>query len=174
MKNTPTYIKNLLIPTAKPQSERKVWSMGLETVIVPFLTATNTMGDTAIPHDALGAPLRLARDKDNSIRFNASGKPVVRVAKPISDAVTSIRENFVATLKGYTQNVIESRPDDYALTVETSIQAAKPIKEQEQADYDKAVKLKMELDIKDAANGDDSGDTETETETKKERELQPA
>jgi hypothetical protein len=169
MKNTPAYIKNLLLPTAKTQSERKVWSMGLETVIVPFLTATNTMGDTAIPHDALGAPLRLARDKDNSIRFNSGGKPVIRVAKPISDAVTSIRENFVATLKDYTQNVVESRPDDYALTVESSIQAAKPIKQQEQDDLDKAVKLKLEQDITDAETAGGSGDTETEP--LKEREL---
>ena len=52
---TPNYIKNLLKPTANKATSRKVWSIDLETVWLPFFTATNAMGDTAIPHEAIGA-----------------------------------------------------------------------------------------------------------------------
>ena len=45
---TPNYIKNLLKPTANKATSRKVWSIDLETVWLPFFTATNAMGDTAI------------------------------------------------------------------------------------------------------------------------------
>jgi len=172
MEKTPKYIKNLLMPTSKTTAERKVWSMPLESVIVPFLMATNTMGDTAIPYDALGAPLRLARDKDNSIRFGANGKPSIRVAKPISDAVTLMRENFVATLKDYTQNVKDSKPDDYALMVESATISAQPIKEQDTADLDKAIQLRIAESINEAEKTLNSGDTETTPVN--ERELQPA
>ncbi|GAJ15229.1 unnamed protein product, partial [marine sediment metagenome] len=64
MKDTPNYIKSLLLPNAKSPRGRRVWSIDLETAWLPFFTATNTMGDTAIPADALGAPIRLAYDKD--------------------------------------------------------------------------------------------------------------
>ncbi|GAI96126.1 unnamed protein product, partial [marine sediment metagenome] len=90
MKETPNYIKSLLLPNPKTTG-RRVWSIDLETVWLPFLTATNTMGDTAIPSDALGAPIRLAFDKDGSVKFSKTGRPVSRVAKPISDNVTLIR-----------------------------------------------------------------------------------
>ena len=60
---TPNYIKSLLIPSIKKPQGRRVWSIDLEQVWLPFFTATNTMGDTAIPVDALGCPLRLGYDK---------------------------------------------------------------------------------------------------------------
>ena len=66
---TPSYIKSLLQPTTKRESGRKVWSIDLQYVWLPFFTATNVQGDTAIPHEAIGAPLRLAKDKDGSVKF---------------------------------------------------------------------------------------------------------
>jgi hypothetical protein len=45
------------------------------------------MGDTAIPHEALGAPMRLVYNQDGSVKFSKAGKPVVKVAKDISDNV---------------------------------------------------------------------------------------
>ena len=49
MDNTATYIKQLVTPQAKSaNTARKVWSIDLEPVWLPFFTATNTMGDTAI------------------------------------------------------------------------------------------------------------------------------
>ena len=61
-----TYIKQLLIPNGKKPQGRRVWAIDLETVWMPFFTATNTMGDTALPADVLGAPLRLAYNGDGS------------------------------------------------------------------------------------------------------------
>ncbi len=167
MKNTPNYIKSLLLPTTKATQERKAWSIPLETVIVPFFTATNTMGDSTIPHDALGAPLRLARDKDGSVRFGNNGKPVIRIAKPLSQAVTIMRENFVANLKNYAETVKAEKSDEYAMQVEMAQEAAKPIQEQEQTDLDKAVKLRL-------ADTVNKAEIEPDTEPEKERELQPA
>ena len=60
---SPNYIKSLLIPSIKKPQGRKVWSIDLEQVWLPFFTATNTQGDTAIPVDALGCPLRLGSIK---------------------------------------------------------------------------------------------------------------
>ena len=40
--NTPNYIKSLLAPNTKKPQGRKVWSIDLETVWLPFFTATNT------------------------------------------------------------------------------------------------------------------------------------
>jgi len=67
------------------------------------------MGDTAIPSDALGSPIRLAFDKDGSVKFSKTGRPVSRVAKPISDSVTLIRQNFVANLQQYAEQVATDR-----------------------------------------------------------------
>ncbi|GAJ12300.1 unnamed protein product, partial [marine sediment metagenome] len=109
MRETPNYIKSLLIPTTKSPAGRRVWSIDLETVWLPFFFSTNTMGDTAIPVDALGSPIRLAYDKDGSVKFSKTGRPVSRVAKPISDSVTLIRQNFVANLQQYAEQVATDR-----------------------------------------------------------------
>ena len=42
---TPSYIKNLLKPTATKATSRKVWSIDLESTWIPFFTATNAMND---------------------------------------------------------------------------------------------------------------------------------
>ena len=127
IKETPQYIKALLMPTTKAQKGRRVWSIDLETVWLPFFVATNTMGDTAIPHDALGAPLRLAYDKDGSVKFSPNGRPVIKVAKPISESVGMVRDNFVAHLQQYTETVATGRQADYALQVEMAQKAGVPI-----------------------------------------------
>ncbi len=144
MKETPNYIKSLLLPTTKSPRGRRVWSIDLETVWLPFLTATNTMGDTAIPVDALGCPIRLAFDKDGSVKFSKSGRPVSRVAKPISDSVTLIRQNFVANLQQYAEQVATDRQKDYAKQVEMATIAGKPIIAHDTAELDKAIQLQLE------------------------------
>ena len=65
--DTPNYIRSLLMPNGNKPRGRRVWSIDLESVWLPFLTATNTVGDTAIPVDALGAPLRLAYNAVGSV-----------------------------------------------------------------------------------------------------------
>ena len=42
-------------------------------VWVPFFTATNVTGETAVPSEDLGAPLRLSKAKDDSVKFTQGG-----------------------------------------------------------------------------------------------------
>jgi len=144
LKDTPQYIKSLLLPTTKSPQGRRVWSIDLETVWLPFFTATNAMGDTSIPVDALGCPIRLAYDKDGSVRFGKTGRPVSRVAKPLSDSVTLIRQNFVANLQQYAEQVATERQEDYATQVELAQKAGLPIIAHDRAELDKAVQLQLE------------------------------
>ncbi len=134
------YIKSLFKPTTKTQSERKVWSIPLSTVLIPTLTATNAMGDTAIPHEALGCPLRLGYDKTGQVKFSQSGKPVIRVAKEISDAVRTMRENLVANLMDYTHNVITDHAEAYKAEVQLARIAGEPVYQLDKVNLDNAVK----------------------------------
>ena len=144
MNETPNYIKTLLMPTTKAPQGRRAWSIDLESVWLPFFTATNTMGDTAIPHDALGCPLRLAFDKDGSVKFSRNGRPVTRIAKPIAQSVSLVRENFVANLKQYAQGVADSRTEEYAQQIELQREAGEPIIRHDKAELDKAIRLQVE------------------------------
>jgi len=170
MKSTPNYIRNLLLPTTKSPQARRVWGVDLETVWLPFLTATNLMGDTAIPLDALGAPLRLAYDKDGSIRFGRNGRPVTRVAKPISSTVTLIRENFVANLQQYAEQVADTHNESYANQLRLQREAGEPIIQQDKAELDKAIQLQIEATL---ANAEAPAGEVSETQNV-ERERVPA
>jgi len=168
--NSPNYIKQLLMPTAKPQTGRKAWSIDLEQVWLPFFTATNVMGDTAIPHDALGAPLRLAYDKDGSVKFNKAGRPVTRLAKPISESVALVRENFTANLRQYSANVAKERKDDFRRHIELARAQGLPIIEHDKAEMEKAVKLQIEQAVRDAEAQAEKAPV-AETPPHKEKEL---
>jgi len=150
LKDSPQYIKNLLMPTTKSPQGRRVWSIDLETTWLPFFTATNTMGDTAIPYDALGCPIRLAYDKDGSVKFSTSGRPVTKVAKPIADSVTLIRQNFVANLEQYAEQVATDRQEDYARQIEMSATAGQPIQAHDRAELDRAIQLQLEEAMREA------------------------
>ena len=125
---TPTYIKALLVNNSKkaPQA-RRVWSIDLETVWLPFFTATNVMGDTTVPADALGAPLRLQYQKDGTVRFSPNGRPVVRVAKDLSDNIRLIRDNFTAGLMAYAHGVSMENAEAWKAEVMKDGEAGKPI-----------------------------------------------
>lgn len=139
VKNTPQYIKALLTPSQKSAPSRRVWSIDLETVWVPFFTATNVMGDTAIPSEDLGAPLRLAKARDGSVRFSQSGRPSLRVAPNLNEHIRVVRENFVAGLLSYAGQVMEEKQQEYAAQVHVAQQAATPINEAAQADIEEAL-----------------------------------
>lgn len=176
MKQTPNYIKNLLTPTVSKAQSRKIWSVDLETVWLPFFTATNVMGDTVIPLDALGHPLRLGHNKDGSVKFNKSGRPVTTIAKPISQAVTLVRENFVASLQDYSNKVATERENEWNELVKRAIDSGKPIQESENAEIKHAVELQV-LEAMEQAEKNDSenaGNTDTESETESKKELIPA
>ena len=127
---TPEYIAMLLRPAASKPQGRKVWSVDLETVWLPFFTASNVMGSTVIPPEALGAPLRLGYGKDGLPKFNTTtGKPVIKVAKELGEGVKMVRENFIANLQHFSAQVRKADPEAYKAEVSTAIEAGKPIKE---------------------------------------------
>ncbi len=143
MKQTPNYIRNLILPSTKAPQGRRAWSIDLMSVWLPFFTATNTMGDTAIPQDALGAPLRLGYDRDGSVKFARNGKPVIRLAKPIAQSVSLVRENFVATLMDYASQVAESQAEAYGEQQNQQRIAGEPIINHDNCELDKAVQLQV-------------------------------
>jgi len=143
---TPNYIKSLLTPTTKQPQGRRVWSIDLERVWLPFFTATNTMGDTAIPVDALGCPLRLGYDKTGAVRFSQAGRPVVRVAKEIGDNIRLVRDNFTANLLNYAGAVIRDNADGYKATIELARKAGEPIYQHDKNQLASALKAKAEAE----------------------------
>lgn len=149
---SPSYIKALLKPNGSKPQGRRVWGIDLESVWLPFFTATNTMGDTAISAEALGAPLRLAYDKDGTPKFSTTGRPVVRVVKDLADHVRLIRENFIAGLAAYTHGIIQESPEGYKAQVQAAQEAGHPI-----VDHDKAVLLAAMAPVGEA-QGEPSGE----------------
>lgn len=123
----PSYIKALLLPNGNKPAGRRVWSIDLEAVWLPFFTATNTAGDTQIPHEALGAPLRLAYAPDGEVKFSKAGRPVVKVVKEIGDCVRMVRENFTAGLLAYAGQIASAMPDEYKAQVGLAREAGQPI-----------------------------------------------
>src|SRR4030067_678271 len=149
MTTTPEYIASWLKPQVKSQG-RKVWSVDLETFRLPFFTATNTARATAIPHEALGAPLRLAYNPDKTVKFNEkSGKPVIRVAKELAESVRLVRENFVANLQQYAVSVRKANTEGYSNEVRLNAEAGKPIISADRAALDKAIAEAMTEAMKD-------------------------
>ena len=136
---TPSYIKAVLQPRAKSESGRKVWSIDLQYVWLPFFTASNVQGETAIPREAIGAPLRLAKDKDGSVRFNKTGRPVLKVAGELSEAIRMTKDNFVSSLMGFAGQVMKAKPDEYKAEAEACRQAGEPVIERANSDIAAAV-----------------------------------
>jgi len=125
--DTPSYISALLKPTQGRGADRRVWSIPLAGVWVPFFTATNAAGETAIPAEALGNPLRLALEKDGTPKFSSTGRPVFRVAKDLADQVRIVRDNFVAGLMAYTDTVSKGMPAQFKAQVEAALKAGEPL-----------------------------------------------
>ncbi len=144
MSNTPSYIKSLLTPTTKQPQGRKVWSIDLQQVWLPFFTATNTLGDTAIPSEAIGCPLRLGYDKAGGVRFSQAGRPVIRVAKELSDNIRLVRDNFTANLLNYAGSVIRDNGEAYKAQIELARKAGEPIYEHDREQLLSATKAKAE------------------------------
>ena len=167
---TPNYIKSLLTPTTKQPQGRKVWSIDLQQVWLPFFTATNTMGDTAIPSEAIGCPLRLGYDKAGQVRFSQAGRPVIRVAKEIADNVKLVRDNFTANLLNYAGSVMRDNADGYKAQIETAKKAGEPIYQHDKNQLSNALKARAEAEAKAQAEAlakEAEAETETEAESAK-------
>ena len=144
--NTPSYIKSLLTPTTKQPQGRKVWAIDLQTVWLPFFTATNTMGDTAIPAEAIGCPLRLGYDKAGQVKFSQAGRPAIRVAKELSDNIRLVRDNFTANLLNYAGSVIRDNADGYKAQVALAVKAGEPIYQHDRTELDKALQARAQAE----------------------------
>jgi septum formation inhibitor MinC len=144
---TPNYIKALLIPNGHKPKGRKVWSIDLETVWLPFFISTNVTGETNINPDALGAPLRLAYDADGTVKFSKTGRPVVKVVKELSDNIRLVRENFTAGLTNYANSVITDNPDGYKEQVETAREDGEPIIRKDNDKLQQAVAKQIEQEL---------------------------
>ena len=174
---SPSYIKSLLIPSVKQPRGRRVWSIDLEQVWLPFFTATNTMGDTAIPSDALGCPLRLGYDKAGAVRFSQAGRPVVRVAKEIGDSVRLVRDNFTANLLNYAGSVIKDNGEGYKAQVELAKRAGEPIIQHDRVQLHLALEAKAKAEAIAKAEAEAKLEAEAEavkSKGRKVRELVPA
>ena len=135
----PKYIATLLTPSATAPSDRRVWSIPLQGVLVPFFTATNTVKATNIPSEALGAPLRLTRSPDGEVKFSRTGKPVLKVAPEIASQVRVMRENLIANLLSFTGKVATTEKEAYKAEVEAAQRAAAPILAKDEKDLVEAV-----------------------------------
>jgi len=151
--DTPNYIKALLVPNGKKPAGKRVWSIDLEAIWLPFFTATNTMGDTAIPSDALGAPVRLGYNQDGSVKFSKTGRPVLKVAKDIADSVRLIRENFATGLIVYATQVSEDNPDGYKAQLDMAKEAGAPITAKDSAQLSKAMAEQVAQAMAEASKG---------------------
>jgi cell envelope opacity-associated protein A len=117
--------KSNKVQTAK---EKQVWSIPLNSVIIPALMAGNVTGAIAINREVLGAPLRLAVDKTTKEpKFNKKGDLVIKVHADINAAVKAMRENFIAQLKADTETIAAENPDAFKAEVVACAEAGKPI-----------------------------------------------
>lgn len=142
-------IETLVRPAPiKASSGRKVWGIDLETVWLPFYTATNAEGKTLLPNEALGAPLRLQYEKDSTVKFSKNGKPVIRVAPELSAAVKLARDNFAAQLVDHARRVATESKEKYIAQVKANHEAGKPIIERDKLALESVYTTLMDMMVK--------------------------
>ncbi len=81
--------------------------------------------------------------KDGSVKFTASGKPSLIVAKAIRDEVALMRENFIAHLEADTRAIRHNHPDEYAQQVSLAKKAGEPIIKADRDNLDAAVRAQV-------------------------------
>ena len=119
------------------QTDRKAWSIPLNTIWVPYFTAIKVAGKLDMADETLGAPLRLSTEKDGTPRFNVKGLPILKVAKELSDGIRMVRENFITTLVRDITRVQKGDPDAYKAQVARAHDAGEPVL---QADADRVMR----------------------------------
>jgi len=118
-------LNNVKAKDNKP-AEKKSWNIPINTVLVPFLTVTNLEGRTAIPPEDLGYPVKLNRDSEGNIRFSkATGKPMMKVAKSISNHVKGVRDNLIALMTSETSDYYTKNTETYNTERKACLEAGK-------------------------------------------------
>ena len=129
-------VKSMLKPTLRKGGDKRAWSIPVSTTWVPFFTATNVKGLTSMEPDVLGAPLRLAKDKDGTIQFDKAGRPRTKVHPVLAEHVKVARENYEADLLAFAGNVAREMPGKYKAQVELAQRAAEPVTAQMDKEVD--------------------------------------
>ena len=146
---TRNFMKAMLTPNGQGRPSKKAWSIDVENTWVPFFTAAKATVDEYgnpacdLPDDVLGAPVRLATDKDGNVRFGANGRPITRVHSDLNDQIAIVRENFIASLHDQTGAVMEENPEGYATVVANAQAAAAPIYAKEADDLSAAEQQRL-------------------------------
>jgi len=83
-------------------------------------------------------------------KFSKSGRPVIRVAKPIADSVKLVRDNFAANLVSYAEGVAQDNPEGFEAIQKSAHEAGEPIATQDRANMDRAIAEAMEKSIAEA------------------------
>jgi len=141
MPDIPSYIATLVRQTTSKATEKKLWNIGMSTTWLPFFTATNLMGATFLPAEAMGCPVRLAVGKDGVVKMGADGRPKTVVCKEIKGAVVAVQQNFLANLHNFTADTVKAHGDEYAELVASYQRAGQPIAEKQN---ELAIKATME------------------------------
>jgi hypothetical protein len=137
----------------------------LENTWLPFFHSTNLEGHTKISLEALGAPLRLGYNPDGSVRFTKAGRPIIRIVKDISDNVRLVRENFVAGLQSYANEVITANTEAYNKQVAEAVKAGKPIIERDSDMLTSALAKAVEQAVNAVDNPKDTSSVDVTKET---------
>jgi hypothetical protein len=90
--------------------------------------------------------MRLAYDKAGAVRFSQAGRPVIRVAKDISDNVRLVRDNFTANLISYAGEVMTQNTEAYKAQVELAVKAGEPIAQHDRLQLSKALQAQVEAE----------------------------
>ena len=137
----------MLAPSSKAVS-RKAWGIDVSTVWLPYFTAAKTVGavdDVDLPDNALGAPFRLRRDKENNdVKFSASGRPMFYVAPELNTLVNRARDNYISGLLQSAAVVQDESPEQFAAQVDHQFRAAAPILSVEETDLAAAIVVQQQ------------------------------
>jgi hypothetical protein len=131
------FMASVLAPTGRSKAGKKAWSIDVETTWVPFFTAGRVLKDKKgrplcdLPDDVLGAPIRLAVDKQGAVKFGANGRPVTRLAAELKEQIDIARDNYIVSLQALTAVAMEESPEEYREVVARQQAAAVPVFERE-------------------------------------------
>lgn len=143
---TPSHITTLLQPLPEQGTDRRAWSIPLKGVWLPFFLATNTAGETAVSPEALGASLRLMREKDGTPKFGSNGRPAIPVVWELSDHIRIVRENFAQGLVNYSRIVRERMGQEFQAQVNAAQKAGEAIISRDTYDLEAYLKAKAKAE----------------------------
>ena len=124
-------IHSLMKQSPDKAKDRSVWGLPLNGLWIPFLTATNTVGESNIDSGSLGCPLRLSVDKDGVPKLKDDGSARYQLDKTISKAVNGVKDNIAFGLMAFTATIQKTHAEEYKAQVEAAHKAGDAIREHE-------------------------------------------